>query len=575
VRKIPPHKHAASDIVETEDDYLLPYLRSPRDPSKIDRTVIEGPQPLMEGTAFPIDPDDRQLFKLTQDITGYYKGVYRYDLWADKWVRISIVHLFGTSFPSTENLVVGDTFYHITEDKHYYWNGTDWVFDATKSHVQLTDVGPDDHHTKFVSGDHAVIEHLASMLNQALQPYNSNITFARKSGSEHNAITYTAGEIFFQDTTTRSISPAGELTALPVGYNFIYFKLDSASLFSTTSHSEAVSSGRGLLAIIIVVSASDPDKPCAIQPFYAKGLNITADTMAVTLLSAICAHLGNVDVADGDVLIGDDGIKIFGETLKFYDINEVLRGSVFGVTTGCLSIYTPGWILLNPSSDGIKANTGPFFPGTDAGQALGKSGVSPSRWKYYTPRSTLASRPAASVDTLGLIWATRETGEAERFWLCGVNAASGYEWFELGGGNGVNPYTEKPQKVYPLAQGALEIQSGNSVWGWGSWYELVPANTITSDFIIVGVYINPGNISWNRYFDMQWGKGAAASETPIVTVTGNSAEETLAGIVYRHLFALGFPIKVAANSRIAVRVCDGRADMCHYYVKVAYIEFPL
>jgi len=26
--KIPPHKYVASDVVETEDDYLLPYLRS-------------------------------------------------------------------------------------------------------------------------------------------------------------------------------------------------------------------------------------------------------------------------------------------------------------------------------------------------------------------------------------------------------------------------------------------------------------------------------------------------------------------------------------------------------------------
>jgi hypothetical protein len=53
---------------------------------------------------------------------------------------------------------------------------------------------------------------------------------------------------------------------------------------------------------------------------------LTALKINVVELSAITAHLGNVDVAGGDVIIGDDGIKIYrkssgsaGEELRFYN----------------------------------------------------------------------------------------------------------------------------------------------------------------------------------------------------------------------------------------------------------------
>ncbi len=280
MKQIPRHRHVPSDIVEGPDDWLLPYLRSLRDPNKIERSVIEGPGPLLEGDAFPTEPEDRQLFRLTQDITGYHKGVYRYDLATDSWVRLSTIHLWGSSFP-TEGLIPGDTFYHTTQDKHYYWDGTQWVFDATKSHGQLTDVGADDHHAKFTTGDHAGVEHLASFLKKAIQPYNSDIGFAPKSGDEHDSISWAAGTIKFADGGTQAIN-AGSFNDLAVGTHYIYFTVGSATLSVTTVYSDVISNIRGLLCMVGVVS--DTDEQIFIQPFYSKGLNIIADVIAVKVL---------------------------------------------------------------------------------------------------------------------------------------------------------------------------------------------------------------------------------------------------------------------------------------------------
>jgi len=65
---------------------------------------------------------------------------------------------------------------------------------------------------------------------------------------------------------------------------------------------------------------SDTNEQIFIQPFYSKGLNIIADVIAVKVLSAICAHLGNVDIADGDVLLGDGGITIFDDNKLLFKL---------------------------------------------------------------------------------------------------------------------------------------------------------------------------------------------------------------------------------------------------------------
>ena len=141
--------------------------------------------------------------------------------------------------------------------------------------------------------------------------------------------------------------------------------------------------------------------------------------------------MGDITAGAGDVILDDYGITFVGETIRFQDANEVLRGTIFGVTTGCLSIYAPDWILMNPGSNGVKFNAGPIFPGSDMVQSIGKSGASPSRWRYYVPRTEIGSRPDADVNSLGLFWSTRQNGAyKETLWVCMLNAASEYEWVQ-------------------------------------------------------------------------------------------------------------------------------------------------
>lgn len=141
--------------------------------------------------------------------------------------------------------------------------------------------------------------------------------------------------------------------------------------------------------------------------------------------------LGDITAGEGDVVLDAYGITFKGQTLRFWDTNEVLRGTIFGVTTGAFSIYAPGWILLNPSSSGVKVNAGPMFPGADGEQSLG---TVTTRWKYYTPSSNLAGRPASDDTTVGMFWRTREADPNDKdiLWICMQNDASGYEWVQLG-----------------------------------------------------------------------------------------------------------------------------------------------
>lgn len=119
-KQIPSHKHKASDIVETADDYLLPHLRSLRDPSKIERTIISGSEPVPEGSEFPTEPYDYQLFKLTQDFNGYVKGIYRYNSALADWFHILDVEIGFVDI----GLPIYDPTHYLDDRAEEGWN--DW-----------------------------------------------------------------------------------------------------------------------------------------------------------------------------------------------------------------------------------------------------------------------------------------------------------------------------------------------------------------------------------------------------------------------------------------------------------------
>jgi len=138
------------------------------------------------------------------------------------------------------------------------------------------------------------------------------------------------------------------------------------------------------------------------------------------------------------------------------------------------------------------------------------------------------------------------------------------------------PYTTKEILCYPLAAAGAYATSSTTAWAWGSWAELVPANTITSDFIILGIYVHIEKKLATYHFQVQIGKGSAGAETSIATVAGHWYYASTAGFAVRkRYFPLPIPIKVSANERIAVRVTDEAAAAYAYRVSINYIELPL
>ena len=383
--------------------------------------------------------------------TFYYDGA--------NWVPLATIAHQGTTaqraaWSAAGNASEGDIWYDTTLKQFFRWTGAAWEAKTTWSHDDLDDVGENDHHDKFTSGQHAVVEHTAAMLNQAVQPYNSNILFERKAGHEENGITYTAGNIAFQDGTIRVVTNPGELLALPVGYNFIYFKTDSALLFATDDHPIAVSAGRGILAIIVVVSADDPDLPCAIQPFYAKGLNLTADTLAVTLLSAITSYLGNVTIAAGKISLGDAGITlkdagelilysasagdiIVGRLIPWYQEPGIFGVGLFGENEGNIRIASDGGAGFTADAGimtlvGDSVYTGATFKPGGPDITLGSPGIPGFAFKYFIPATALVSRPDPVEGIHGLLWIVTAAGANDKMYVCLKNDANDYEWVQTG-----------------------------------------------------------------------------------------------------------------------------------------------
>jgi hypothetical protein len=140
----------------------------------------------------------------------------------------------------------------------------------------------------------------------------------------------------------------------------------------------------------------------------------------------------------------------------------------------------------------------------------------------------------------------------------------------------VPPYTTKEIKIYPLAADTAYALSSATPFGWGDWAEVIPANTVTEDFIIVGIMVWIQTVTAARLFDIQLGVGAPGSEVPIATISGaNTSAANGEGLISGFMEPFPIPRKVPANSRISVRANDSEAIAYYYGVKVQYIGLPL
>jgi len=128
--------------------------------------------------------------------------------------------------------------------------------------------------------------------------------------------------------------------------------------------------------------------------------------------------------------------------------------------------------------------------------------------------------------------------------------------------------------MYPLNADPVSFTLGDGVteWAWGAWREVVPANTITKDFVIIGV-IHGAYSTETLDFAVQLGVGLAGAETPIISYVGIFRSVSSAGS-YWETPSLMFPTprKVSANSRIAVRGARSAIATKPAYVKIIYYE---
>lgn len=130
--------------------------------------------------------------------------------------------------------------------------------------------------------------------------------------------------------------------------------------------------------------------------------------------------------------------------------------------------------------------------------------------------------------------------------------------------------------AYPALANGISLTASATAWTWpASYTQIVPVDTITSTFYIVGATFslaaNP-TVDIRLAMNLSLGKGAAASETEIVQFSAAYFHDSNGHSGVDNFFMdLPEPVEVAANTRIAGRVAHSEAIARVYsHVKIMY-----
>lgn len=140
------------------------------------------------------------------------------------------------------------------------------------------------------------------------------------------------------------------------------------------------------------------------------------------------------------------------------------------------------------------------------------------------------------------------------------------EWSEVS----MNLYTTKALKVHPDNVAPVLLVSSGTAWTYGSYVEIVPANTIASDIIIIGMKITR-DVATTGEWQVKLASGVAGSEIAVMDFVGDSEDDTNAGSIS----FTPIPVKVSANVRLSAKVSDEETITRNYRVKILYHELPL
>jgi hypothetical protein len=131
-------------------------------------------------------------------------------------------------------------------------------------------------------------------------------------------------------------------------------------------------------------------------------------------------------------------------------------------------------------------------------------------------------------------------------------------------------------KAYPAAAaGITRASSGSSAWSNSAYTELVPVNTITSNFYIAGVtlmYSNNASVDVSHEVELDIATGSSGSESVIMTIPFVFRIDSAVGHQPVIFIPISEPREVAANTRLSVRVRQSLATTVVTYngIKIMY-----
>jgi len=116
--------------------------------------------------------------------------------------------------------------------------------------------------------------------------------------------------------------------------------------------------------------------------------------------------------------------------------------------------------------------------------------------------------------------------------------------------------------TYPPNAAGVTITSAAGAYTKGNYIEIIPVNTISTQFFITGVTLS--NLTVNTDYELDIATGLAAAEVIVATVSHITDNTNLA-----HECLFPIPIKISSNTRISARSSDGTGSLTSI-VKIRY-----